>query len=160
MCVESWFKSKRRLAISKFLKLFLLEKKLLELLNQKKLSVHDAYSFWIHILPVMAAVAVRKKVVSIGHFLPSFYLQSQHFFYLLDQIKSNCMYWLHWKSEKNRIEPNELDELQYSKSLNQISSYAHSKVFLYLHAQLKHLYILLKIRKKYWVKWAKWEKIL
>ena len=36
-------------------------------------------------------------------------------FFLLDQIKSNCMYWLHWKSEKNRTEPNELDELKYSK---------------------------------------------
>ena len=31
------------------------------------------------ILPVMAAVAVRKKVVSIGHFSPS-------------SVKSNCMY--------------------------------------------------------------------
>ena len=38
------------------------------------------------------------------------------FFFLLDQIKSNCMYWLHWKSKKNRTEPNELDELKYSKS--------------------------------------------
>ena len=27
-------------------------------------------------------------------------------FYSLDQIKSNCMYWLHWKAEKNRTEPN------------------------------------------------------
>ena len=43
-------------------------------------------------IPVMAAVAVRKKVVSIGHFSPCFYLQSLNFFYLLDQIKSNCMY--------------------------------------------------------------------
>ena len=34
-------------------------------------------------------------------------------FYLLDQIKSHCMYWLHWKSQKNRTEPNELDELKY-----------------------------------------------
>ena len=31
-------------------------------------------------IPVMAAVAVRKKVVSIGHFSPSFYLQTLHFF--------------------------------------------------------------------------------
>ena len=31
-------------------------------------------------LPVMAAVAVRKKVVSIGHFSPSFYLQSLQLF--------------------------------------------------------------------------------
>jgi len=31
-------------------------------------------------VPVMAAVAVRKKVVSIGHFSPSFYLQSLQLF--------------------------------------------------------------------------------
>ena len=57
------------------------------------------------------------------------------FFYLLDQIKSNCMYWLHWKSEKDRTEPNELEELKCSKSLNQTTSYAHWYAFLYLHAQ-------------------------
>ena len=95
----------------------------------------------------MAAVAVRKKVVSIGHFLPSFYFQTLHFFYLLYQIKSNCIYWLHWKSRENGTEPSKLDELKYSKSLNQISSYAHWNAFLYLHAQLKHLFILLKVRK-------------
>ena len=41
-------------------------------------------------IPVIAAVAVRKKVVSIGHFSQS----SCHCksFYLLDKIKSNCMY--------------------------------------------------------------------
>ena len=38
-------------------------------------------------LPVMAAVAVRKKVVSIGHFSLSLVNEI-----LLDQIKSNCMY--------------------------------------------------------------------
>ena len=36
-------------------------------------------------IPVMAAIAVRRKVVSIGHFSSSFYLQSLHLF-LLDQI--------------------------------------------------------------------------
>ena len=55
----------------------------------------------------MAAVAVKKKVVSIGHFSPSSVTEI-----LLDQIKSNCMYWLNWKSEKNRTEPNELDKLK------------------------------------------------
>ena len=84
------------------------------------------------IIPVMAAVVVRKKVVSIGHFSPSAYLQSLHFFYLLDQINSNCMYRLHWKSEKIMIEPNELDEQRYSKLLNQMTSYAHWHTFLYL----------------------------
>ena len=38
-------------------------------------------------LPVMAAVAVRKKVVSIGH--SSLFSVTE---ILLDQIKSNCMY--------------------------------------------------------------------
>ena len=72
--------------------------------------------FFFSSLPVMAAVAVRQKVVSIGHFSPCFYFQSlKFFFFLLDQIKSNCMYWLHWKSEENGTEPNELDELEYSK---------------------------------------------
>ena len=32
------------------------------------------------VIPVMAAVAMRKKVVSIGHFSPSFYLQSLQLF--------------------------------------------------------------------------------
>ena len=63
----------------------------------------------------MAAIAVRKKVISIGHFSPCFRLQST--FYLLEEIKSNCMHWMHWKPEKNRTEPNELTELKYSKSL-------------------------------------------
>ena len=62
-------------------------------------------------------IGVRKKVISIGHFSPCFCHQSLK--YLLDKIKSNCMYWLHWKSEKNRTEPNELDELKYSNSTRQ-----------------------------------------
>ena len=33
-----------------------------------------------HTVPVMAAVAVRKKVVNIGHFSLSFYIQSLQFF--------------------------------------------------------------------------------
>ena len=45
------------------------------------LGVNDAFKQ----LPVMAAVAVRKKVVSIGHFLPSFCLQSLQFLF----VKSN-----------------------------------------------------------------------
>ena len=43
-------------------------------------------------VPVMAAIAMRKKVVSIGHFSLSFCLQSLQIFVFLDQIKSNCMY--------------------------------------------------------------------
>ena len=54
------------------------------------------------------------------------------------------MYWLHWKSEKNRTEPNELDELKYSKSLNQMTSYAYWHAFLYFHAHIKCLLIPLK----------------
>ena len=41
------------------------------------------------------------------------------------------MYWIHWKSEKNRTEPNELDELKYSKSLTQMTSYAHWHVLVF-----------------------------
>ena len=114
-------------------------------------------------LPVMAAIAVRKRVISIGHFSSCYCLQSLQIFCLLEEIKSNCMHWMHWKSDKKRTEPNELDELKYSKSLiqihlshlklekktklnklseleywktpSQMSSYAHWHAFLYLHAQ-------------------------
>ena len=60
------------------------------------------------------------------------------------------MYWMHWKSEKNRTEPNELDELKYSKSLTQMISYAHSHVFVFTcsdkhkNIHLSHL----KLKKK------------
>ena len=36
------------------------------------------------------------------------------------------MYWMHWKSEKNA-----LDELKYSKSLTQMTSYAHWHVLIF-----------------------------
>ena len=57
------------------------------------------------------------------------------------------MYWLHWKSEKNRTEPNELDELKCSKSLNQTTSYAHWYAFLYLHSHIKTFIYALKNQK-------------
>ena len=73
----------------------------------------------------MAAVAVRKKVVNIGHFSPSFYLQSLQFF-LFIRVNQELLYEsIALKIRKNRTEPNELDELKYSKSLNQTTSYAH-----------------------------------
>ena len=94
-------------------------------------------------------------------FHQAFVFSHCNFFYLLNQIKSNCVYWLHWKSEKNRTEPNELDELKCSKSLNQTTSYAHWHAFLYLHAHIKYSFIYpFKNQKKNWVKWAKWAKIL
>ena len=46
------------------------------------------------VLPVMAAIAARKKVISIGHFSLSVCLQSLNLF-LLDQIKSNSIYWFY-----------------------------------------------------------------
>ena len=98
----------------------------------------------------MATIAVRKKVISIGHFSPCFCLQSLQIFYLLEEIKSNCMHWMHWKSEKNRTEPNELDELKYSKSLTQMTSHAHWHVLvfacsdMYKNIHLSHL----KLEKK------------
>ena len=42
-------------------------------------------------IPVMAAVAARKKVVSIGHFSPSFYLQSLQFF-LFIRLNQELLY--------------------------------------------------------------------
>ena len=69
-------------------------------------------------------------------------------FYSLDQIKSNCMYWLHWKSEKNKTEPNVKDELKCSKLLNQTTSYTYWHIFLYLHADIKtFIYLSQKLRK-------------
>ena len=56
----------------------------------------------LFVIPVMAAVAARKKVVSIGDFSPSLGLQ--------------CSY---------RTEPNELDEQKYLKEFNQTTSCAH-----------------------------------
>ena len=70
--------------------------------------------------------------------------------YLLDQIKRNCMYWLHWKSEKNRTEPYELDEL-CSLTCFLLSACSHHSIYLSIP---------LKIRKKDWAKWAKWGRIL
>ena len=98
----------------------------------------------------MAAIAVRKKVISIGHFAPCFRLQSLQSFYLFEDLKSNCMHWIHWKSEKNRFEPNELNELKYSKSLTQMTSHAHWHVLvfacsdMYQNIHLSHI----KLKKK------------
>ena len=112
-------------------------------------------------IPVMAAVAVRKKVVKVVHFSPCFCLSSLQLFSLLDPIKSNIMYWLHWKSEKKRTEPKELDELKYLKSLNQTTSYAYRHA---LHAKIKtfiHLFIYrFWNQKKEQAKWAKRARIL
>ena len=96
-------------------------------------------------IPVTAAIAVRKKVVSIGHFSPCFRLQSLQMFDLLEEIKSNYTHWMYWKSEKNRTEPNELNELKYSKSLTQMTSHAHWHILvftcsdMYQNIHLSHL---------------------
>ena len=51
-------------------------------------------------------------------------------------VLSHCKFsWLHWKLDKIKNEQNELDELKYSKTLIQTTSYAHWHAFLYLHAQ-------------------------
>ena len=60
------------------------------------------------------------------------------------------------KWEKNR---NELDELKYSKSLIQLTSYAHWHTFLYLHAQTElielneHIFLCKKSLKNHNSKW-------
>ena len=63
-------------------------------------------------VPVMAAVAVRKKVVSSGHFSPCLYLQSLKSFFF---IRSNQKQLYVLIALKIGTEPNELDELKYSK---------------------------------------------
>ena len=55
------------------------------------------YICWLKsYLPAMAAIAMRKKVVSISFFFFN-YCNS---FHLLDWINCSFMYWLHWESEK------------------------------------------------------------
>ena len=83
----------------------------------------------------MAAFAVRKKVVSIGHFSLSFCLQSLQIFFF---VRSNQEELYVLIVLKDRTEPNELDEL---KSLNQTTSYAHWHALLYLHAHIKYSFI-------------------
>ena len=74
----------------------------------------------------MAAIALRKKVVSIGHFIPRFCFQSLQIFLSVRSNQGQFMYWFRWKSEKSRTEPNELDYLKYSKSFNQTTSYTYA----------------------------------
>ena len=87
-------------------------------------SYSEGYCSTYHI-PAVALSPWEKKSWALIIFYHVFIFSHCKSFYLLDQIKSNCMYWLYWKSEKNRTEPNELDELKCSKSLNQTTSYAH-----------------------------------
>ena len=91
-------------------------------------------------------------------FLPSV---TANFFLLVIKIKSNCMYWMHWKSEKSRTELNELDELKYSKSLTQMTSYAHWRVLIFACSDMyQNIYLSYLRYKKDWAKWAKWARIL
>ena len=73
----------------------------------------------------MAAVAVRKKVVSINHFSPCFCFQSLQIFSFVRLNEEELSILNALKIRENRTEPNELDELKYSKSLNWTTSYAH-----------------------------------
>ena len=97
----------------------------------------------------MANVAVRNGS------LFTFAFSDCKFFYLLHQIKINCVYRLHWKSEKIRNELNELDELIYSKSLHLTTSYANWYAFLYLNAQIKTFIYLSYLKSGKWAKWAR-----
>ena len=60
----------------------------------------------------MAAVAVRKKVVNSGQFSPCFHLQSLKSFFFIRSNKKQLYVLI---ALKIRTEPNELDELKYSK---------------------------------------------
>ena len=60
-------------------------------------TITEFYSGWrinlmLAKIPVMAAIAVRKKVISIGHFSSCFRLQSLQIFFLLEEIKSDYMH--------------------------------------------------------------------
>ena len=79
----------------------------------------------------MATVAVRKKVVNVTKVLCSV---TANFFVCIDCIENQ---------EKNRAE---LYALKYSKSLTQITSYAHWHAFLYLFQNI-YLFILFKKKK-------------
>ena len=70
------------------------------------------------------------------------------------------MYWMHRKSDKNRTEPNELDELKYSKSLTQMTNYAHRYVLVFACSDMYQNIYAIKNQKKDWAKWAKWARIL
>ena len=92
-----------------------------------------------------------------------FFFRRCHLF-LFDQIKRNRMHLLHWKTQKNRCEPNELNKLKYYKLLKQMTSYAHWNAWFFLHAQIwikTFMYLShFKTEKKNWPKWAKWAGIL
>ena len=94
----------------------------------------------------MASIAVRKKVISIDHFSLCFQLQLLRFFlfvrsnqeqlYVLNALKIREKFdlakWARWAKILKITHPD--DQLKYSKTSSQMSSYAHWHIFLYLHA--------------------------
>ena len=110
----------------------------------------------------MAAVAVRKKVVNIGHFSPCFCLQSVKVFlfvrsnqkqlYLLTALKIrekwNWAKWARWAKIFKIIQPD-----------NQLCTLSCFLVFACLNQNII-LFILFQIREKEQAKWAKWARIL
>ena len=74
----------------------------------------------------MAAIAVKKKVISMDHFSPSFHLQSLQIFLFVRSNQKQSYILNALKIRKiDKTEQGELDELKYSKSLTQTTSYAH-----------------------------------
>ena len=61
---------------------------------------------------------------------------------------------------KKKTELNELNELEYSKTLSQMTSYAPSHAFLYLHAQTCMKTFMYLSHFKSVKNWAKWARIL
>ena len=55
---------------------------------------------------------------------------------------------MHRKSDKNRTEPNELDELKYSKSLTQMTNYAHRYVLVFACSDMYQNIYAIKNQKK------------
>ena len=103
-----------------------------------------------HCIPVMAAIAVRKKVVSIGHSPPSFCFQSLQSFlfvklnqeqlYVLNALKIreklNWAKWARWAQILKITHPDD-----------QLCSLTCSSICMLRHVS-KHLSIPFKIRKK------------
>ena len=68
---------------------------------------------------------MRKKVVSIGHFLPKLFSSVTAIFSFVKSDQEQLHVLIALKIRENRTDPNELDELKYTKSLSQKTSFAH-----------------------------------
>ena len=107
----------------------------------------------------MAAVAVRKKVVSVGHFSPSFCFQSLQIF-LFVILNQKQLIALKIRKKKDRAKwARWAKMLKITQLDNQLCSLTCFLVFASSHL-ISILLSQLKSEKKEWAKWAKWARIL